>query len=81
MKLETIPRHVDTTDEIGALIETLRASGQRLEELTAGEVNTVSNRRGRTALLRRAQDYFRHNEATKLAAHSQCAAGAYWSPR
>ena len=54
--------------EVSALIETLHQTGQRLEELTAGEVDTVTDRRGRTVLLRRAQDHMRHNEAAKQAA-------------
>lgn len=55
----------DAKEEVSALIETLHATGQRLEELTAGEVDTVADRRGRTILLRSAQDHMRHNEAAK----------------
>lgn len=51
--------------EVSALIETLHATGQRLEDLTAGEVDAVMDRRGRTLLLRRAQDHLRHAEAVK----------------
>lgn len=51
--------------EVSALIEKLHATGQRLEELTAGEVDTVMDRRGRTVLLRRAQDHQRQTEAAK----------------
>ncbi|MGA9993735.1 MAG: PAS domain S-box protein [Thiobacillaceae bacterium] len=54
--------------EISALIETLHGTEQRLEELTAGEVDTVADRDGRTLLLRRAQDHLRHHEAAKQAA-------------
>ena len=54
--------------EILALIETLHATGQRLEELTAGEVDTVANRDGRTVLLRRAQEHMRQHQAAKQAA-------------
>ena len=50
------------------MIETLHATGQRLEDLTAGEVDTVTNRRGRTVMLRRAQDHMRYNEAAKQSA-------------
>jgi PAS domain S-box-containing protein len=53
-------------DEISALIETLLRTEQRLEELTAGEVDTVADRAGRTFLLRRAQEQLRHSEAAKL---------------
>jgi diguanylate cyclase (GGDEF)-like protein len=58
----------NTNREVLALIETLHEVGQRLEELTAGEVDTVTNRDGRTVLLRRAQEHLRHNEAAKQAA-------------
>ncbi len=58
----------DRQDEVSALIETLHATGQRLEVLTAGEVDTVTNRRGRTIMLRRAQDHMRFNEAAKQTA-------------
>lgn len=68
MKSESDQRHGDASDEVAALIETLHASGQRLEDLTAGEVDAVSNRNGRTVLLRRAQDHFRQNEAAKQTA-------------
>ncbi len=54
--------------EISELIETLHRTGQRLEELTAGEVDTVANRTGRTVVLKRAQDYMRLNEASRQAA-------------
>jgi PAS domain S-box-containing protein len=55
-------------EEIPALIETLLATELRLEELTAGEVDTVGDRDGRTFLLRRAQEDLRFREATKQAA-------------
>ena len=52
--------------EISALIETLHETAQRLEELTAGEVDTVADRHGRTFLLRRAQEHLRHSKAAIL---------------
>jgi diguanylate cyclase (GGDEF)-like protein len=58
----------DQKKEVFALIETLHATGQRLEYLTAGEVDTVTDRRGRTVMLRRAQDHMRSNEAAKQSA-------------
>ncbi|MDO8770954.1 MAG: EAL domain-containing protein [Burkholderiaceae bacterium] len=58
----------DANEEVSALIEVLVETDQRLEDLTAGEVDTVADRRGRTLLLRRAQDHLRHNEAAKQAA-------------
>jgi PAS domain S-box-containing protein len=61
-----LPRDAD--DEISALIETLHVSAQRLEELTAGEVDTVADREGRTFLLRHVQEHLRQSEAAKQAA-------------
>jgi PAS domain S-box-containing protein len=52
-------------EEIPALIETLLATEQRLEELTDGEVNTAAGRDARTLLLRRAQDGLRFREAAR----------------
>lgn len=63
MKPEKPPSAEDVNEEIPALIETLHQSGQRLEELTAGEVDAVVDRRGRMSLLRRAQDHLRLREA------------------
>jgi diguanylate cyclase (GGDEF)-like protein/PAS domain S-box-containing protein len=62
------PVPADANEEVSALIETLLAAGQRLEELTAGEVDTVADRDGRTFLLRGAQEQLRHSEAARQAA-------------
>jgi diguanylate cyclase (GGDEF)-like protein/PAS domain S-box-containing protein len=45
----------DATEEVSALVEVLRETEQRIEELTAGEVDSVADRDGRMFLLRRAQ--------------------------
>jgi PAS domain S-box-containing protein len=58
----------DTSEEISALIATLHETGQRLEELTAGEVDTVANRDGQTFVLRHAQEQLRHVDEAKQAA-------------
>ncbi len=58
----------DAEQETLALIETLHETGQRLEEPTAGEVDSVANHAGRTVLLRGAQVQLRHSEAVKQAA-------------
>lgn len=55
-------------EEIPALIETLLATEQRLEDLTDGQVDSVSGRDGRTFVLRRAQDQLPRNEAVKQSA-------------
>ena len=58
----------DVDEEISALIQTLHDTGQRLEELTAGEVDTVADRGGRTFLLQHAQDKLRLIDAARQAA-------------
>jgi PAS domain S-box-containing protein len=58
----------DELGEIPALIETLLATEERLEQLTAGEVDSVAGRDGRTFLLRRAQEQMQRGEAAKQAA-------------
>ena len=62
------PQTEKTHEEIAALIEVLHQTGQRLEELTGGEVDTVADRQGRPFILRRAQESLRHSEATRQAA-------------
>jgi signal transduction histidine kinase len=62
------PPPYDANEEVSALIATLHQTGQRLEELTAGEVDAVADRDGRPLLLGRAQEQLRHIEAAKQAA-------------
>jgi diguanylate cyclase (GGDEF)-like protein/PAS domain S-box-containing protein len=59
---------VDASEEVSALIETLYKTGQRLEELTAGQVDTVVDRDGRTLLLRGTQEQLRLSENARQAA-------------
>ena len=66
-ELNAIPP-VGPNDEIATLIATLHATEQRLEYLTAGEIDTVADGQGRTILLRKAQQSLRHNEAVRQAA-------------
>ena len=54
--------------EVSALIATLHASEQRLEELTGGEIDTVADRNGRTLLLQGAQSHLRRSDAEWQAA-------------
>lgn len=68
MRPPHLPAAPDAIREIAALIETLRQTEQRLEELTSGEVDTVTDRDGRTLLLRRAQVHLRHSKAATQAA-------------
>lgn len=53
---------------IPALIEALHEADQQLTALTAGEVDAVSNRAGRTVLLQDAQERLREYEVSKQAA-------------
>ena len=68
MKQSATAPPLDPTDEIAALIATLHAAEQRLEHLTAGEIDTVTDSQGRTFVLRHAQDSLRDNEAVRQAA-------------
>jgi diguanylate cyclase (GGDEF)-like protein len=54
--------------ELEALIEALHSAGQRLEELTGGEVDAVVGPDGTAYLLQRAQEELRLREAAKQAA-------------
>jgi len=58
----------DADDEISVVIKALREADSRLEVLTAGEVDSVYDRQGRSYLLQRAQDQLRAAEAAKQAA-------------
>jgi diguanylate cyclase (GGDEF)-like protein/PAS domain S-box-containing protein len=66
MSLKTAPP--GDSDEISVVIKALREADLRLEELTAGEVDTVSDRDGRSFLLQHAQRQLRDTEtATQVA--------------
>ncbi len=62
------PPPEDAAGEVAALMETLLETEQRLEELTAGDVHTVTDLNGRTFLSRRPQEQLRHHEEAKQAA-------------
>ena len=68
MNPETSPPPVDANEDILALIKVLHDTGQRLEQLTAGEVDTVADHEGQTFLLRRAQEQLRHKAEETLRA-------------
>ena len=55
-------------EEISALIQTLHRTGQRLEKLTAGEVDAVADSDGRTFLLQNAHVKLRLVDAARQAA-------------
>jgi len=64
----TPPLPEDTNREMSTLMETLLRTGQRLEELTAGQVDRVVDRDGRTLLLRGTQEQLKHGEDTRQSA-------------
>jgi diguanylate cyclase (GGDEF)-like protein/PAS domain S-box-containing protein len=66
MSLKSPPQ--GDSEEISVVIKALREADLRLEELTSGEVDTVSDREGRSFLLQRAQHQVREAEAAKLKA-------------
>jgi PAS domain S-box-containing protein len=66
-QVKSLPAGV-AIDEVSSLIEAMRKTDRRLEELTAGEVDTVADRDGRMFLLQHVQDRLRNSEATKQAA-------------
>src|ERR1700732_22622 len=68
MSLKSPPPGDGDSDEISVVIRALRAADLRLEELTSGEVDTVSDRDGRSFLLQRAQNQLREGEASKQTA-------------
>ncbi len=62
------PEGRDSGKELAALIEVLHQTGQRLEALTGGEVDTVADRSGRPFMLQHAQDRLRLSDAAKQVA-------------
>jgi diguanylate cyclase (GGDEF)-like protein/PAS domain S-box-containing protein len=68
MTQDNKPLPLTENAEIRTLIAALHDNAQRLEDLTAGEVDAVADQQGRTFLLRRSQDHLRHQEASRQAA-------------
>jgi PAS domain S-box-containing protein len=58
----------DASAEISMLIRALRETDQRIDDLTAGEVDTVADRDGRSFMLRHAQGEMRNAEAARQVA-------------
>jgi diguanylate cyclase (GGDEF)-like protein/PAS domain S-box-containing protein len=61
------PTSEDAAKEISALMETLLKTGQRLEELTGGQVDTALDRDGRTLLLRGTREQLKKSEESRQA--------------
>jgi len=65
MNSDPLPTADDKQTKTAALIQTLMQAGQRLEELTEGEVDSVMDSHGRTMLLPNAQAHLIANEAVR----------------
>jgi diguanylate cyclase (GGDEF)-like protein/PAS domain S-box-containing protein len=57
-----LPPSGNDSEEISVLIRTLRETDQRLDELTAGQIDTVADRDGRSFLLHHAQRELRYTQ-------------------
>lgn len=66
-EIKSIPNFGENA-EIHALIESMKKAAIRLEELTAGEIDSVAGINGRMFLLQHAQEQLRINEALRQAA-------------
>ena len=66
--MKELPASENPEDEVAALLEVLRATGRRLEELMAGEVDTAADPEGRMLLLRGTREQMNHNEVERQAA-------------
>jgi PAS domain-containing protein len=62
------PVNQDNIEEITSLVATLREAGQRLEELTGGEVDSVVDWDGSTILMRGVHDQLRQVETVRQSA-------------
>ena len=58
----------EADEEVLQLIETLVETGKRLEALTGGEIDSVTDRQGRSFLLQHAQEKLRDSEDARQAA-------------
>ncbi len=65
MRSPKAPSPEGNGEQIATLIKLLHDTGEQLEQITAGEVDAVTDAGGRILLLRRAQDRLRHSEAAR----------------
>jgi diguanylate cyclase (GGDEF)-like protein/PAS domain S-box-containing protein len=68
MTLRKVSVYDSVEEEMAVLLDVLRETGERLEELTGGEVDTAIDREGRTLLLRGTREQLRRNEANRQSA-------------
>jgi PAS domain S-box-containing protein len=68
MSQKTSPLARERSAEISSLIETLHRTQKRLEELTAGEVDSVVDQEGHAFFLQRAQEELRLSESIRQGA-------------
>lgn len=62
------PPACDPNEEVSSLVGSLQTILERLDELTAGEVDAVADREGRIFLLGRAQEQLRQSDASRQSA-------------
>lgn len=62
MKMNSPAREQTSEEEISSLVQNLRRTERRLQELTVGEVDAVIHPGGHAYLLHKAQEKLRHNE-------------------
>jgi diguanylate cyclase (GGDEF)-like protein/PAS domain S-box-containing protein len=68
MSLKEAGHQVGNHDEVSELLEVLLKTGQRLEELTAGQVDTAADPEGRVLLLRGTREQLERSEGARQAA-------------
>jgi len=68
MRLDRVAKFDSDQEEIATLLQVLHETGQRLEELTAGEVDTATDPEGRMLLLRGTREQLEQEEVARQAA-------------
>ena len=68
MSQKNVPIPDTNDEEIRRLLDVLLKTGQRLEQLTSGQIDTVADKEGRIFLLRGTREQLNHNEMVKQAA-------------
>jgi len=68
MSLKKVAKFASDEEEIATLLDVLHETGQRLEELTSGEVDTATDPEGRMLLLRSTREQLEQDEIARQAA-------------